>query len=166
MAQTAKTESEKTVDTAKDAASSVSDLGKRASDKTIDAARETMDKSEDMARNSLRTIGKTANAVGEVTRTVAQRSAQGTTEFGQTFTGLFKDQTQHHVETLNALSDAVDWDQVVKAVDWKQVTQIQIAYLRGSMERMAHLTQRYFELSQSVMNSTASVMANQARRAA
>src|SRR6478735_7294669 len=152
MAQTAKTESEKTVDTVKDAASNVSDLGKRASDKTIDATRETMDKGEDMARNSLRTMEKTADAVGEVSRTVAQRSAEGTAEFGQTFSEVFKGQTQHNVETLNALSDAVDWEQVVKAVDWKQVTQIQMAYLRVTMERMAHLTQRYFELSQTVVS--------------
>ena len=166
MAQTAKTESEKTVGTTKDAASNVSDLGKRVSDKTIDATRETMDKGEDMARNSLRTMEKTADAVGEVSRTVAKRSAEGTAEFGQAFTGVFKDQTQHNVETLNALSDAVDWEQVVKAVDWKQVTQIQMAYVRASMERMAHLTQRYFELSQTAMSATTSVLANRAKRAA
>ena len=157
MAQTAKAELEKSADTAKDAASNVSDLGKRASDKTIDATRETMDKGEDMARNSLRTMEKTADAVGEVSRTVAQRSAEGTAEFGQTFSEVFKGQTQHNVETLNALSDAVDWE---------QVTQIQMAYLRVSMERMAHLTQRYFELSQTVVSSTSSVLANRAKRAA
>ena len=59
-----------------------------------------------MARNSLRTMEKTADAVervnkGEVSRTVAQRSAEGTAEFGQTFSEVFKGQTQHNVETLN-----------------------------------------------------------------
>jgi len=166
MAQSSRTMSEKTADTAEDAADNMADLGRRAGDKGVNVARETIDKGQELARTSLRAVEKTSGAVGEISRTVAKRSAEGTAEFGQALTDLFKEQTQHGAETLTALSHAVDWEQVVKAVDWKQVAQIQTDYLRVSLERMAHLTQRYFEIGQAVMSSTTSVVANQAKTAA
>ena len=57
---------------------------------------------------------------------MTRRSAEGTAELGQVFTGLIREQAQHNVETLS-LTSAVDWEQVARAVDWKQVAQIRPA---------------------------------------
>ena len=111
MAQTAKPEADKAVNTAKDATNNVADLGKRTADKAADVTRETVDKAEDMARGGLRTVERTVGAVREVERR-SRRSAEGTAELGQAFTGLIKEQAQHNVETLSALTGAVDWEQV------------------------------------------------------
>lgn len=166
MAQTAKPEADKAVNTAKEATDNVADLGKRTADKAADVTRETVDKAEDLARGGLRTVERTVGAAREVERAVTQRSAEGTAELGQVLTGLFKEQAQHNVETLSAFAGAVDWQQVARAVDWKQVTQIQTDYLRVSMERLAHLTQRYLEINQAVLATATSAALRQANKAA
>lgn len=166
MAQTAKPEADKAVNTAKDATDNVADLGKRAADKAADVTRETADRAEDLARGGLRTVERTVGAAREVERAVTRRSTEGTAELGQVLTGLIKEQAQHNVETLSALTDAVDWEQVARAVDWKQVTQIQIGYLRVSMERLAQLTQRYLEINQAVLATATAAALRQASKAA
>ena len=166
MAQTAKPEADKAVNTAKDATNNVADLGRRTTDKAADLTRETVDKAEDMARGGLRTVERTAGAAREVERAVTRRSAEGTAELGQVLTGLIKEQAQHNVETMSALTGAVDWEQVARAVDWKQVVEIQTGYLRVSMERMAQLTQRYLEISQAVLTTATSAALRQVDKAA
>ena len=162
MVQIAKSETEKVVDTA----DGIATLSKRATDKATDVTRETVDKAEEMTRGGLHAMERTAGAALEVERAIARRSAEGTAEIGQVFTGLFKEQAQHNVDTMSALTGAVDWEQVAKAVDWKQVVEIQTRYLRVSMERMAQLTQRYFEVSQAVVATATSTALRQANKAA
>ena len=157
MAQTAKPEAEKAVDTARDTTNNIADLGKRTTDKAVDLTRETVDKAEDMTRGGFRAVERTVGAAREVERAVTRRSAEGTAEFGQAFTGLFKEQAQHNVDTMSALTGAVDW---------KQVVEIQTGYLRVSMERMAQLTQRYLEISQAVLTTATSTALRQADKAA
>jgi len=79
---------------------------------------------------------------------------------------LTVEQTRQNLETLSALTGTIDWDQVAKAVDWDRLIQIQSEYLRVSLERTAQLTQRYLEVSQTVLNATASAAKEQARKAA
>ena len=82
------------------------------------------------------------------------------------FVELASEQARQNVETLKALSGAVDWNRFAKAVDWQQVLEIQSAYLRASLERAAQLTRRYLEVSQAVMTSAASTAQRQAKKAA
>src|SRR3712207_7587783 len=51
--------------------------------------------------------------------------------------------SKQNVETLKALAGAVAWDRVAKAVDWRQVLEIQDAYLRASLERAVRFNRRY-----------------------
>ena len=92
----------------------IGDLGKRTTDKAVDLTRETVDKAEDMTRGGFRAVERTVGAAREVERAVTRRSAEGTAEFGQAFTGLFKEQAQHNVDTMSALTGAVDWKQVAR----------------------------------------------------
>ena len=89
---------------------------------------------------------QTAGAALEVERAVARRSAEGATEVGQAFAELVKEQAQSNVEAFQALTRAVDWDQVVR---------IQGELLRASFERAAAFTRRYFEVVQAVTASAA-----------
>ena len=97
---------------------------------------------------------------------MAHRSVEGTAELGRVLLDLTVAQTRHYLETLNALTGAVDWDQVARAVDWDRVFQLQSAYLRVSLERAAEITRRYLEVSQAVMIASAEAVQDQARKAA
>ena len=79
---------------------------------------------------------------------------------------LVHDQTRQNWDLLQALTTAVAWDKVVEAVDWNRVFQIQSEFARGSLERSAQLTQRYLEVTQTVMTATASATRQQVRKAA
>lgn len=147
MAQTAKPEAEKVSHTA-------------------EATREATDRAEDVARHGLEVVQRTTDALGEVQREVAQRSAEHTAELGRVFVDLLQEQTQHNLKTFAALTGAVDWDQVAKAVDWERVARIQGEYLRVSLERTAQLVRRYLEASQAVVTATADAAKKQARKAA
>ena len=102
MAQTAKTGAEQASDTA-------------------EVTREATDRVEDVAHRDFQVIQRTANAVGEVHREMAQRSAEHTAELGRVLVDLLQEQTRYNLETLSALTGAVDWDQVAKAFDWDRV---------------------------------------------
>jgi hypothetical protein len=117
-----------------------------------------------VARHGLHVVQRTTNALGEVQREVAQRSAEHTAELGRVLVDLLQQQTQHNLKTLSALTSAVDWDQVAKAIDWDRVVRIQSDYLRVSLERGTQLTQRYLELGQAVITATADVAKKQARK--
>jgi hypothetical protein len=159
MAQTAKPEAEKAIDTAKNATDKLAE-------QAAEATREATDRAEDVARHGLHVVQRTNDALGEVQREVAQRSAEHTAELGRVFVDLLQEQTQHNMRTFAALTGAVDWDQVAKAVDWEQVTKIQSEYLRVSLERTAQLARRYLEISQAVVTATADAAKKQARKAA
>jgi hypothetical protein len=173
MAQIAKPEAEKAVDTAKDATDKLAQQGRRAADVTreatdqaAEATREATERAEDVARHGLHVVQRTTDAFGEVQREVAQRSAEHTAELGRAFVDLLQEQTQHNLKTFAALTSAVDWDQVAKAVDWERVTKIQSDYLRVTVERTAQLVRRYLEASQAVTDATANAARKQARKTA
>jgi hypothetical protein len=150
MAQTAKTEAEKTTD-------NFAELGKRTADKAVDATHEAVDKAEVTARRGFQAVQKTAGPALAVERAVARRSAEGATEVGQVFAALANEQTRQGVEAFQALTRTVDWDQVVR---------IQSDFLRASMDRAAEFTRRYFEVVQAVVASAASTTKEQARKVA
>ena len=150
MAQTARNnEVEKATD-------NVAELGKRTADKGADAAREAIDRTETTARRGFEAAQRTAGAALEVERAVARRSAEGATEVGQAFAELVKEQARANVEAFQALTRAVDWD---------QVSRIQGELLRASVQRTAEFTRRYFEVVQAVTASAVSATQEQARKA-
>jgi hypothetical protein len=146
MAQTARTETDRFVDTAKDATGNGAELGKR-----------TTDKIEDAARSGFRIMERTPGAALEIEHVVARRSAEGATELGQAFTELLNEQARHNIEVFKALKGTVDWDAVVR---------IQSEFVRSSMEQAALFTLRYFEAVQAVMLSAATATKDEARKAA
>jgi hypothetical protein len=163
MAQIARTGAEKAPATAKDTTDNAAELGKRTAGQTAEIARAATDKTEDVARRGLQVVQRTA----EMEREVAHQTAEGSARFGRAFLDLANEQSRHNLETLEALSGAVDWNRFAKAVNWDQVFQIQRAYLRASLERTARLTQSYLKISQAVMTSAAAAAAQrQAKKAA
>jgi hypothetical protein len=130
------------------------------------ATRTGAETAETAGESGLRVVRRAADAVAETERAVAQRATDGTAELGRVLVDLTVAQTRHNLETLNALSAVVDWDQVVKAVDWDRAFQIQSDYLRTSLERAAQLTQRYLEVTQTVVTAAASTVQREAKKAA
>ena len=151
MAQTARN------DQAERAADNVAEIGRRAADKAVDATREAIGKTEDAARRGFETMQKSAGVALEVERAVARRSAEGASEIGQAFAELVREQARSNVEAFQALTRAVDWD---------QVSRIQGELLRASFERAAAFNRRYLEAVQAMMTSVASTTKEQAREAA
>jgi hypothetical protein len=151
MAQTARNnDAEKATD-------NVAEPGKRTADKGADVARGAIDRTEDTARRGFEAVQRPAGAALEVERAVTRRSAEGATEVGQAFAELVKEQARDNVEAFQALTRAVDWD---------QVSRIQGELLRASVERAAQFTRRYLEVVQAVTASVVSATQEQARKAA
>ncbi len=96
------------------------------------------------ARSGLQVVHRTTTAASQATR----RSAQGTAELGQALSELVQEQARHNVATLTALSEAVDWERLLR---------VQGEFLHASLERMAGLAQRYLEASQAVLTAATSV---------
>lgn len=165
MAQSAKT-AEKAAATVKNATEQTAERGHEAMDQATELAHETAERAEGGLRRGLQVVERAAGGAAEMQREVAQRSVDGTADLGQTLTRLCQEQARQNVQTWTALMGAVDWDQVVKAVDWERVTQIQGEYLRLSLERGARLTQRYFEVGQSVLGTANAAFQRQAQKAA
>jgi hypothetical protein len=151
MAQTARN------DQAEKATDDVAELGRRVADKAADATREAIGKTEDTARRGFEQVQRTFGATAELERALARRSAEGATEVGQAFAELVKEQARSNVEAFQALTRAVDWDQVVR---------VQGELLRASFERAAAFNRRYFEVVQAVTASVVSAAKEQARKAA
>jgi len=135
----------------------VAELGKRTAAKDTDVAREAIDRTEGAARRGFGYAQRTAGAALEVERAVTRRSAEGATEVSQAFAELVKEQARANVEAFQALTRAVDWD---------QVSRIHSELLRASVERAAEFTRRYFEVVQAVTASAVSATQEQARKAA
>ena len=142
---------------AEKATDNVAELGKRTAAKGTDVAREAIDRTEGVARRGFEVAQRTAGAALEVERAVTRRSAEGATEVSQAFAELVKEQARANVEAFQALTRAVDWD---------QVSRIQAELLRASVERAAEFTRRYFEVVQAVTASAVSTTQEQARKAA
>jgi hypothetical protein len=166
MAQIARTEPKNAADTAKNTTDNLAEVGKRTADQIAEVTREAADRAENVARRGVQVVRRTVEAAAEVESAVAHRSAEGATELGQALVELVNQQTRHNLETLTALTHAVDWDRVTKAVDWDRVFQIQGEFVRASFERATQLTRRYVEVAQAVTVSVADTAKRQARKAA
>ena len=187
MAQTAKTEADKATDNAaelgkqatdnaaklskqatdnaaelgKQATDDAAKLGKQATDNAVELGKQATDKAagqaENVTRSGLQVVRRTVDAVAEVEQQTARRAAEGTAEISQVLIDLINEQTRHNVAVFQALT---------QAVDWRQVTELQSKFLRESLERTAQFTQRYFEVSQTMLTSVLSTAQHQARKAA
>ena len=144
----------------------VAQVGERAVEQTAEVTRELTDRTGDMVQQGLQLVQGTVGAARELPRAVARQSAEGTAEIGRTLLSLLHAQTRQNLDILQALTTAVDWNQAVKAVDWDRVFEIQGEFVRASLARSAQLTQRYLEVTQTVMTATASAARQQARKAA
>jgi hypothetical protein len=142
---------------AEKATDNIAELGKRTAAKGTDVAREAIDRTEGVARRGFEVAQRTAGAALELERAVARRSAEGATEVSQAFAELVKEQARANVEAFQALTRAVDWD---------QVSRIQGELLRASVQRTAEFTRRYFEVVQAVTASAVSATQEQTRKAA
>lgn len=162
MAQIARTVVEKASASGNDTTDNVAELRKRTAEQTVEVAHEAAERAEGMARATQRTV----DAMAEVEREVAHQAAAGTSKLAHEFVGLANEQVRHNLETLKALSGAVDWTRFAKAVDWDQVLRIQRSYLQVSLERTARLTRNYLELGQAVMTSAASAAQHRAKKTA
>ena len=83
MAQTVKPVAEQASGNAKDATDAITAQGKRTADQITDVTREAADRAEDVARRGLHAVERAADAVGELQREVAHRSAEGAAELGR-----------------------------------------------------------------------------------
>jgi hypothetical protein len=84
-----------------------------------------------------------------------RRSSEQAAELGRALLALAHEQTRHHLELLRALTDAVDWDNRTRTMDWEQILQQQGKVLQRSQARTAQLHQRYLELTRAVLDATA-----------
>ena len=150
----------------KHTADQAAEVGKRVVEQTAEVTRELADRTGDMVQQSLQVVQGTADAVRELPRKVARQSAEGTAEIGRTLLSLTHEQTRQNLDMMWALTAAVDWNKAVKAVVWNQVIQIQGEFLRASLERSGQLTQRYLEVTRTVMATSASAARRQASKAA
>ena len=82
-------------------------------------------------------------------------SSEQAAELGRALLALAHEQTRHHLELLRALTDAVDWDNRTRIMDWEQILQQQSKVLQRSQARTAQLHQRYLELTRAVLDATA-----------
>lgn len=84
-----------------------------------------------------------------------RRSSEQAADLGRALLALAHEQTRHHLELLRALTDAVDWDNRTRMMDWEQILQHQGRVLQRSLARTAQLHQRYLELTRDVLDATA-----------
>ncbi len=170
MAQISKSDDDRNdkaaADAAKQATDRAAEQGKRTAEQAAEATREVAERTADAARRGFQVVERTVGAAANVEREVARRSVEGTAELGRALVDLAQEQARHNLETLNALTGAVDWARVAQAVDWERVSRIQAEYLRVSLERTAQLTRRYLEVSQAVVTAAASVAKREAKKAA
>lgn len=127
-----------------------------------------------MAQARMPSVGRDSPATGRVpsgdlehhgvnavpTREVAgakmpRRSSEQAAELGRALLALAHEQTRHHLELLRALTEAVDWDNRTRTMDWEQILQHQAKVLQRSQARTAQLHQRYLELTRAVLDATA-----------
>ena len=93
--------------------------GRRGADQVGEVAREVTDRSADAARQGLEVVQRTAGAASAIEREVAHRSATNqTAALGRTLVHLTVAQTRERAGNSSKLTEAVDWNQVAKAVDW------------------------------------------------
>ena len=77
--------------------------------------------SGDLAHHGL-TLVPTREVVRE---TMPRHPREQAADLGRALLALAHEQTRHHLELLRALTDAVDWDNRTRMMDWEQILQHQ-----------------------------------------
>ncbi len=144
----------------------VAETGKRASGQAAEATRAAVDQTAGLARQGLQVVQRATGSAGELQREMARQSTEGASELGRMLLSIGHEQSQQNAEMLRKLVATVDWNQVMRAVDWEQIFELQGEFLRSSLERTARLTQRYMELTQALMSATTSAAQTRMREAA
>ena len=144
----------------------VAEAGRRTAEQAGEVTRELTDQSGNLIQQGLRVVQGTTEAARALPQAVARQSAEGTAELGRTLLSLAHEQTQQNLDTMQALATAVNWKWAVEAVDWQRVFEIQGEFVRASLERSGQLTQRYLEVTRTVMATSASAARRQASKAA
>jgi hypothetical protein len=140
MAQIAKTEADKAASSANYAGDKIAELGKQVADKAAGQA-------ENAARRGFQFAGQAVNAGAEVGQKIAGRAQAGTTEINQSLVELLNQQARHNVQLFQTLAQPSNWG---------KAAQLHSEFLRTSWQRATQFTQRYVEVSQTVMASTLS----------
>jgi hypothetical protein len=96
------------------------------------------------ARRGLPMVQRAADTTGEVQPAMVHQLAASTSALGQILLDMVKEQNRHNLETLTALTRAVRWDEIL---------QVQSAFPRVSLERMAEVGRCYAEITQAVLTS-------------
>ena len=104
----------------------------------------------DAASHRWSTRPRTGAAMDKVTSGSNKRAA----ELGRALLALAHEQTRHHLEVLRALTEAVDWDDRTRTMDWGRILQLQGEVLQRSQARTVQLHQRYLELTRAVLEAT------------
>ena len=105
----------------------------------------------DAASHRRSTRPRTGPALDKVTLGSSERTA----ELGRALLALAHEQTRHHLEVLRALTEAVDWDNRTRTMDWGRILRLQGEVLQRSQARTAQLHQRYLELTRAALEATA-----------
>src|SRR4051794_4947921 len=106
------------------------------------------------AREGVEVVRRVFGAAAETEREAVGRAAEGAAELGRLWVDLLGEQTRHNVQVAAALSQAVRWDEIVRA---------QGEFVRLSLERLHELNRRYLEIVQSVVEA-APAAAERARK--
>ena len=134
-------------------------------ERAADSARAAANAGTTAARSVLRVAHQSGQAAGEVQRDLAERSSEGFAEFNRMFADHVREHARQSLEAWTILARAVRWDEVIKAVDWQQVTELQTRYIRDSLDRTTQLTRRCLELGQAMMESAAAAQRKSDRAA-
>ena len=86
-----------------------------------------------------------------------RRAAESTAKLTQVFVDLLNEQTRQNIKAMMALREAVDW---------QTVFQIQKELVNANLDRVAELTRRYAEVTQTVTAEATSAASDQLKHAA
>src|SRR4051812_23716964 len=128
--------------------------GERAAETTRQAPETDARAASTTVREGLGVVRRAVGGAAETEREVVGRSSEGAAELGRLWVDLLGEQTRHNLQVAAALSQAVRWDEVVRA---------QGEFVRLSLERLHELNRRYLEIVQSVMEA-APAAAERARK--
>jgi Helix-hairpin-helix motif len=134
-------------------------------ERAADSARAAANAGTTAARSVLRVAHQSGQPAGEAQRDLAERSSEGLAEINRVFADHFREHARQSLEAWTILARAVRWDEVIKAVDWQQVTELQTRYIRDSLDRTTQLTRRCLELGQAMMESAAAAQRKSDRAA-
>lgn len=157
MAQTAnRDDANRTADTGKDAANKTVELSREAAGRTAEAAKgateraagtlkEVTDRSSETAQ---RALGNTARA--------AHSALDAENNVVQLWLELTREQVEYNVETLRRL---------LAARDWREITEIQGAFVRESLSRFAHLVNSQLDATSAVSSKMFAIGRDEIRKA-